>query len=371
MSGTPTTIGTFNFRITASGFGGCTNFRDYTLVISGATCPTVTLGNLPATATVGVAYINAIVPTPSATYAYQITAGSVPPGITFYPSFGLLYGYPTSAGPYNFTVTATDTSGCTGSKAYSIVVGASFAFSQTVGPMVVSAASYRPESTTPGGIMAAFGEHLATSLDSASTLPLPTELGGTRIKILDSAGVEFESPLLFVSEKQINFVIPEEAALGDATLTFITGGAVTRTVSTVIQQVSPGLFGANGEGSGAAAGYFLRVKGDGTRLEEPAAVVDAKSGLRVPAEVTIGDETEELYLVLSGTGLRGRTGLHEVQVRVGGVAGEVSYAGKQSTFVGLDQMNILIPRALIGRGEVEIEILIDGKPANILRVRLE
>jgi uncharacterized protein (TIGR03437 family) len=372
MSGTPTTIGTFNFRIAANGFGGCSNFRDYTLVISGATCPTVTLGDIPATATVGAAYVSAIATTPAAAYTYEVTSGSVPPGITLYGSFGLLFGYPTSAGPNNFTVKATDTSGCTGSREYSIVVGlSSFTSLQAGAPMVVSAASYRPDSATPGGIMAAFGESLAADSQAASTIPLPTEIAGTRVLIRDSAGVEIAAPLLFVSPKQINFVIPEEAALGEATMTFVSSGGVTRTESTVIHQVAPGLFGANDDGSGAAAGYFLRVKSDGTQLEEPAAVVNAASGVKVPAAVAFGDETEELYLVLSGTGLRGRTGLHEVIARVGGAEVDVTYAGAQNSFVGLDQMNIRIPRTLAGRGGVEVEVLIDGRPANIVRVQLQ
>ena len=44
LSGTPTTNGTFNFRITATGFGSCTGFRDYTVTIN---CPTITVN--PAT----------------------------------------------------------------------------------------------------------------------------------------------------------------------------------------------------------------------------------------------------------------------------------------------------------------------------------
>jgi hypothetical protein len=49
LSGTPTLSGTFNFRITATGFGSCPGFRDYTLIV---TCTTITLdpASLPAAA---------------------------------------------------------------------------------------------------------------------------------------------------------------------------------------------------------------------------------------------------------------------------------------------------------------------------------
>ena len=37
-------------------------------------------------------------------------------------------------------------------------------------------------------------------------------------------------------------------------------------------------------------------------------------------------------------------------------------------FVGLDQINAVAPRALAGRGDVEIELIADGKRANEVRV---
>lgn len=41
-----------------------------------------------------------------------------------------------------------------------------------------------------------------------------------------------------------------------------------------------------------------------------------------------------------------------------------SYAGAQGAFLGLDQVNILIPRALAGKGEVEIGLSVGGRAAN-------
>jgi uncharacterized protein (TIGR03437 family) len=37
-------------------------------------------------------------------------------------------------------------------------------------------------------------------------------------------------------------------------------------------------------------------------------------------------------------------------------------------FSTLDQINARLPRALAGRGEVELVVSVDGKPANTLRV---
>jgi uncharacterized protein (TIGR03437 family) len=49
----------------------------------------------------------------------------------------------------------------------------------------------------------------------------------------------------------------------------------------------------------------------------------------------------------------------------------VTYAGAQASFAGLDQMNVRVPRALVGRGEVEIEVLIGDRPTNKLLVHLQ
>jgi uncharacterized protein (TIGR03437 family) len=44
---------------------------------------------------------------------------------------------------------------------------------------------------------------------------------------------------------------------------------------------------------------------------------------------------------------------------VGGEAGNVAFAGEAPGFVGLDQINVLLSRSLIGRGEVEVLLTVD------------
>ena len=82
---------------------------------------------LPA-ATLGSAYAQAFSATGAAApYAYAVTAGALPPGLSLAAN-GTLSGTPTSAGSYAFTVTASDASGAasggpfTGSVAASLVV---------------------------------------------------------------------------------------------------------------------------------------------------------------------------------------------------------------------------------------------------------
>jgi len=50
-----------------------------------------------------------------------VTAGSLPPGLTLYAN-GLLFGYPTAAGSYSFTITATGAGACAGNRGYSLTI---------------------------------------------------------------------------------------------------------------------------------------------------------------------------------------------------------------------------------------------------------
>jgi hypothetical protein len=122
LSGTPTTSGTFNFTVTATGFGTCPGSRSYSVVIS-ASCAAITLPALPATGTLGVNYSgNLAATTPSGSYSFSVTAGALPPGLAINNLFGQLSGKPTLAGSYSFTLTATRSNGCTGTRAYSVTV---------------------------------------------------------------------------------------------------------------------------------------------------------------------------------------------------------------------------------------------------------
>jgi uncharacterized protein (TIGR03437 family) len=90
----------------------------------------------------------------------------------------------------------------------------------------------------------------------------------------------------------------------------------------------------------------------------------------VALPIDLGSADEQLFLILFGTGLRSRTSLSAVTASIGGVNADVSYAGPQNDFVGLDQINLLIPRTLAGRGEVEVELTVESKATNTVRVHV-
>ena len=83
-------------------------------------------------------------------------------------------------------------------------------------------------------------------------LPLPTFLGGVTLAVTDSAGVQRNAPLLYVSPSQINFLMPDNVASGMATFA-VGGGTVAQSFTATVQPVAPTLFSMSGTGSGVAA----------------------------------------------------------------------------------------------------------------------
>ena len=138
LSGTPTTAGTFNFTVTATDAHGCTGNQAYSIMINSAPCPTIMLSPtiLPG-GTVGTGYSQAITASGgTAPYTFAKTAGTHPPGVSL-SSAGLLSGTPTTAGPFSFTVTATDAHGCKGSQVYSITVNNANCPTITLSPTIL------------------------------------------------------------------------------------------------------------------------------------------------------------------------------------------------------------------------------------------
>jgi len=60
-----------------------------------------------------------------------------------------------------------------------------------------------------------------------------------------------------------------------------------------------------------------------------------------------------------------------VTATIGGVNAPVEYAGAVSGYTGLDQVNLRVPRSLMGRGEVNIVLTADGRTSNTVTVNIK
>ncbi len=305
----------------------------------------------------------------------------VPPGASGQAQFlGVLFNSPVvtravvtagTAAVFNFS-NGQVTTGPSENATTDLAVVDDFIYAEpTVTSASVSAASYAGAALASDAISVAFGADFTTSTVIAPTVPLPTTLAGTSIKVKDSTNTERLAPLFFVSPGQINYLMPSGTAAGEAIITITSADGRVSPSRSVIDTVAPGLFSANSSGQGVAAAVALRVKANGEQVYEAISSFNAAQQQFVATPIDLGPATETVYLILYGTGLRFRSGLQGVTVKIGGVDATVAYAGGQTGLAGLDQLNVIVPRAVIGRGEVDIALTVDGKAANVVKVNIK
>lgn len=137
VSGTPTAIGCFTFPVTVTDFGtSLTGSIAYSICVN---CfITLSPAGLPG-GTPGSSYTETITASGGTSlYSFSVTSGTLPPNLTL-TTAGLISGVTTASGVFDFTITAMDATGCTGSRGYTIVVATGGPTLSVWGILVLSA----------------------------------------------------------------------------------------------------------------------------------------------------------------------------------------------------------------------------------------
>jgi uncharacterized protein (TIGR03437 family) len=234
-----------------------------------------------------------------------------------------------------------------------------------------SAASNFRYRVARNSIVALQGENLATSTRTAIPPFLPTSLANTRVKITDSAGSERQAPLYFVSPDRINLLIPAQTSPGIALITVTNGGNVVAQGTAAIAATAPGLFSVDLTGQGYAAALVLRIRADGRRVYEPIVQFDFEQNRFLAVPIDLSSEAEQVFLLLTGTGIRNHSGLANVRAKIGEQNAEVTSADSQGILPGVDQVDVRLQPALRGRGEVSVELSVDGRATNSVRIKIK
>ena len=227
----------------------------------------------------------------------------------------------------------------------------------------VSSANLVDGEVAPASIATGFaGGGMATS--TAQAQPAALVLGGATMTVKDRFGVERPVSMYYASPIQINYIMPDGTANGVAEVSVKVGGQVVARGSVRIFTVIPGLYAANANGIGTAAAVSTTIEIGGAqtlRLTFSCGVAPLSC---IGTPIVVGDGSRPVYISLYGTGIKKRSSLAAVTVKVGGVNVPVQYAGAQSEFDGLDQVNIgPLPVALAGSGVVQVDLTADGVPA--------
>lgn len=303
-------------------------------------------------------------------YVQHILAGVTPNG-TNQNSWTFRWKAPAlSAGRVTFYVASNAANGNLNNQGDHIYIANASTLPGSSLPQVasVSAASYNGTLASES-ISSIFGMNLAAGNASATAQPLPTDLGGAKVKVKDNLGVERDAGLFAVSKGQINYLVPPSTALGVATVTVFKDNAAIASGNVPIETIAPGVFSANMNGAGPASAVVMRLKANGDQTFESTIRFDTAQNRFLTNPIDFGADqgaaSDQLFLVLFGSGFRGRSALSTVTCSIGGTSSEVLFAGPVMGFAGLDQANIRLPRSLAGRNaDVTITLTVGPRAAN-------
>lgn len=211
---------------------------------------------------------------------------------------------------------------------------------------VLNSASYVPSGLPGSGIaqgsmFVVFGKNLGPAALAMASLPRPTELQGTSIRVT-SGGVTANAFIVYTSAQQVAAVMPSSVATGDATLTVTYGGQPSKSAPIRVVRSAFGIFTRSQAGMGPAI-----VQNYISQTEPPQ--LNALNAAARPGQVGI----------LWGTGLGPIKGDDagappvgnldvEVEVLVGGRPAKLLYKGRSAQFPGVDQVNFEVPADVEG-----------------------
>jgi uncharacterized protein (TIGR03437 family) len=267
-----------------------------------------------------------------------------------------------AAGPHAVTIETTGTSNPSSGglgvwvDAFQVVMSPG-----SVGPPalnaggVVSAASFAPALNNPvsaGQIISMFGSNLlgsnvpASGRADATMLPLPQQLGPANTTV-NACGSNI--PLFSAFPGQINAQLPFECpATGSTPMSVTVGGQTTASQTVNLAPASPGIFTLNATGLGAGA--ILHADNSLISAASP-----AKAGEQVMIFCTGLGATNPL--VVTGRAAMGANmTVNPVSVTIGGGNATVVHSGLAAGFVGLYQINAIVPGGMSGSQSVLITV---------------
>jgi len=219
---------------------------------------------------------------------------------------------------------------------------------------IVNNASFRADQPVAAGSWAAaFGSFSGVSTTTASSIPLPKNLGGVKITI---EGVD--APLYDVRSTQLTFLIPFSLTPGIHPVQITTGSA-TINASVRVISAAPGLFTKDAQLPPRGA---VRNQ-DG--VTENSSSAPAKRGDVVSIYAT---GQGSLSQVPQDGAAPGSTPIITTrstpQVYIGGVEAQVQFSGLNPDAPGLWQMNVTIPNSAFITGRVPVRVFMDGVDSN-------
>ena len=217
---------------------------------------------------------------------------------------------------------------------------------------VVNAASFTAP-VAPGSIASAFGDFLLSLPLAAAQSPLPKEISGLFLQF----GGNTYAPLFFVSGTQVNFQVPWELSGQSVTLTATVDGQAGAAQTIPLAPFAPAIFtvGAQGSGPGAILDASYQLVNSSNPTTAGATILIYCTGLgQVTNQPATGSPAPLSPLSWSAI----------PTVTIGGVLANVSFSGLAPGYVGLYQVNVLVPAGLAAGDAVPVVLSMGGVTSN-------
>jgi uncharacterized protein (TIGR03437 family) len=221
---------------------------------------------------------------------------------------------------------------------------------------VVNGASFANGGVVPGEIATLFGSNLtsSTGINLTSGLPLLTNFLNVSVVVNGKA-----APLFAVDnvngQQQINFQVPWEVANGsNANIAVMNNGATSATIAVPVLAAQPGIinYAATGGNFGVILHSNFQLADSGHPAVPGETMLIYCTGLGVVSS-SLAD----------GAAANGQSTVATANVTIGGAKAKVTFSGLAPGFVGLYQVNAVVPSGLAS-GNQAVVITVSGSKSN-------
>jgi len=206
---------------------------------------------------------------------------------------------------------------------------------------------------SPGAYAQAYGAYAGVTATTASSVPLPTTLGGVQVLVNNVA-----APLYAVGPAAVSFLVPRATELGRQPVRVVRGSDVLAQGTVDVVAVSPGIFFVAGDQF--AQGGILNQSSQYAVQNAPAQrgqVIQIFATGQGPLDADVSDGA-----VPAGSALARARGVTKVYISVDEAV--VQFSGLSPQFPGLWQINAIVPNKAYISGQVPLVVTIDGVPSN-------
>ena len=208
----------------------------------------------------------------------------------------------------------------------------------------------------PGTVVAIFGSNLAASTAPATTVPLPTTLGGAQVLI---GGIA--APLFFASPGQINVQIPPELPDNSSPdIVVVVNGNMSVPQTLSLGSVSPGIAAYAGGRAIAQHGADYSLVSANSPARPSEWIILYLLGLGATNPTVASNQTAPSTLPLASA-------IVQPTVTIDGVAAPVVFAGLTPGGIGLYQINCQVP-AGARTGDLPLVVIQGGVAANAVTI---